>query len=162
MPRIYTRTGDAGKTRLISGKSVWKDNIVLEVCGSIDELNSWLGLVTGLLMKSTLTRKRKIWFSQFLQTIQNDLFALGCQIASHQDKKHRNMPHICQDHIKAIENMIDSLEEELPPLKQFILPGGPPAIASIHLARSICRRTERSLVSFIRKNPSADTITIQY
>ena len=134
LTKIYTKTGDNGTTGLADGSRVLKDDIVCEAMGNIDELNSAL----GLLLSQSLPEQDKV----FLTKIQHQLFEVGAEISS---------PDYCKitaEDTRQIENNIDRLNANLPPLKEFILPNGHFTTTLCHLARSICRRAERSLVAF--------------
>jgi cob(I)alamin adenosyltransferase len=136
VPRIYTKGGDAGFTSLGGGERVSKDCLRVETYGTIDELNSLLGLV--------VSEKVCQENAEIIQFIQNDLFAMGADIAYPQ--KDATTPAIPEEHIKEIENHIDTLTASLEPLTCFILPGGSPSASLLHLARTVCRRAERCLV----------------
>lgn len=136
---VYTRTGDNGTTSLLHGKRLGKDQKIFEVLGTLDEFNSVLGLVLSSVSFSSDARK-------FLVKIQGDLFNIGAKIADDKSKK--------ADYIwlnaktSTIEELIDELESTLPKLTNFILPGGSVAAAHTHVARSLCRRLERTIVSY--------------
>jgi cob(I)alamin adenosyltransferase len=138
--KIYTGFGDKGKTRLYGGQIVDKDNIRVEAYGAIDELNSAIGVVKTYIENNSLIND--------LQNIQNSLFELSAELAT-PDNKNVKSPEsaITNKKIKDIEKDIDKIDNQLDPLKNFILPGGSPGAASCHLARTICRRAERALVS---------------
>ena len=134
--KIYTRTGDGGETMLPDGTRVFKDAAVLEVCGTIDELNSALGLVRAEPLGEQLDR--------LLERVQHDLCRVGAELAT--VKTHTVGPK----HVKAAEEAIDRCEAELEPLGEFILPAGTRAAAGLHLARAVCRRAERRLATLGR------------
>jgi cob(I)alamin adenosyltransferase len=136
--KIYTKTGDGGDTGLFGGPRVSKDAPRIEAYGTVDELNSVLGMAraAGLAIE----------FDAPLGQIQNDLFALGAQLATPNPPAH-DTALIGPGQIAALEAAIDHLEAGLEPLKQFILPGGAPAAALLHFARTVCRRAERRLVT---------------
>jgi len=139
MTKIYTKTGDAGETSLLGGDRVTKDCITLQVVGEIDELNSKIGEAVAHLFGSSQT--------ELLVKIQRDLFKVGAEVASLQTKVGEGLAKIGEKEIKELEDNIDSCSEDLPELKNFILPGGCLAGAHLHHARTICRRTERVLVA---------------
>lgn len=139
MTKIYTKTGDTGETSLLGGERVTKDCITLQVVGEIDELNSKIGEAVAHLFGSSPT--------ELLVKIQHDLFKVGAEVASLQTKVGENLVRIGEEEIKELEGNIDSCSEDLPELKNFILPGGCLAGAHLHHARTICRRTERVLVT---------------
>jgi len=141
LARIYTRTGDDGTTGLIGGKRVSKDSPRIEACGSLDELNALLGVVRSHTLPDRVDRE--------LQLIQNDLFTIGAELATPQGVE-RIDRHIRNEDVQRLEERIDSFEEGLKPLKQFILPGGAGAGAILHLARAVARRAERDCVALSR------------
>lgn len=136
--KIYTKTGDSGDTGLFGGPRVSKDSPRIESYGTVDELNSVLGVVRSLAPEAGL--------DALLAQIQNDLFALGAQLATPNPAAHQTAM-IGEGQITALEQAIDRLQTQLEPLSQFILPGGTPAAAQLHLARTVCRRAERRLVT---------------
>jgi len=136
--RIYTRTGDDGTTGLIGGKRVSKDSPVIETNGSLDELNALIGVVRSNALPAVADR--------ILQRVQEDIFVLGAEIATPKDAARRG-PDIRDEDIKNLEHEIDALENEVAPLKNFILPGGAKAAAELHLARAVARRAERQCVA---------------
>lgn len=161
MPKVYTKTGDQGTTGLMGGRRVRKDDLRIHTYGTIDELNSFLGLVIAMLETQKQSAKIKKEIPPILIRIQKELFNVGCQLANPQSKKEKKWPHITDQHVKDLELMIDRFEAELPPLRQFILPGNHPIAATLHVARSICRRAERQCVSLCYKSRT-NKIIIQY
>jgi len=146
--KIYTRTGDGGDTGLIDGSRVQKDDPRVSAYGDIDELQAMLGVIkSGLAMGSPL--------GALLMTIQKDLFSLSARLADPKDKiADRKEKVVTGDaRVEALEREIDHREAELPPLKAFILAGGGPTGAQLHLARAICRRAERAVVGLSRQVP---------
>lgn len=135
LTKIYTRTGDKGETGLATGERVAKDSAIMHAQGDVDELNSLLGM---------LVCKLEADISVDIKVIQNDLFDLGGELSC-------AMPLLKQDRIDWLEQKLDQLNEDLPPLKEFILPGGGEAASLCHLARSVCRRAERNLVTANRE-----------
>jgi len=145
---IYTRTGDTGTTSLFGGKRVLKCEQLVKVYGSIDELNSWVGLIASQLTVPDV--------QQFLFQIQSDLFTIGSTLAGWKgDLGELN------DRVKEMEARIDAMEKELPPLKNFILPGGSVLGAYTHITRGICRKVERQAVALAQKEP-VDSLIIKY
>jgi cob(I)alamin adenosyltransferase len=139
--KIYTRTGDSGDTALFDGTRVQKSDPRVAAYGELDELNAWLGLVIANLNDDDVTPK--------LRLIQRDLFAIGARLA---DPSHRIAGRVTKavvsaDDIARLEGWIDALDGELPALRRFILAGGSNAGASLHVARTVCRRAERSMVA---------------
>lgn len=143
--RIYTRTGDDGTTGLLGGQRVSKDSPRVEAYGSVDELNAQLGLAIAQMP----SHER---FCQMLQQVQNDLFVVGAELAVPVGKKPVIAP-LSEGHVLTIERYIDEIEEQLPPLRHFILPGGTVAAATLHVARTVCRRAERRVVSLFHVEP---------
>jgi cob(I)alamin adenosyltransferase len=144
MDKIYTKTGDSGDTGLFGGPRVRKDAPRIEAYGTVDELNSVLGLARaqGLALP----------VDALLQQIQNELFCLGAQLATPDPAAH-GTGMIGPANVAALEGAIDHYQQDLPPLRQFILPGGSVAAAQLHLARTVCRRAERRLVTLMHGSP---------
>ncbi len=142
--KIYTRTGDEGETGLFDGTRVAKSDPRVAAYGDIDELNAWLGLVRAEIEDGGLTT--------ILEQIQRDLFALGARLADPAKKIAERIAKaaVTPEDISRLEGWIDQFEAELPPLRRFILAGGSRAGAALHVARTICRRSERAMVSLGR------------
>jgi cob(I)alamin adenosyltransferase len=151
--KIYTRTGDTGETSLFDGTRVKKDDPRVDAYGDVDELNAWLGLTRSSLADRDL--------DDALVQIQRDLFAVGAQLADPGDKLAPRVTKavVTDADIERLERLIDRHEEELSPLRKFILAGGAPAGAALHVARAVCRRAERRIVSL---QPPADLIIVRY
>jgi cob(I)alamin adenosyltransferase len=151
--KIYTRTGDTGDTSLFDGTRVRKDDARVDAYGEIDELNAWLGFARASPMDATLDEP--------LLQLQRDLFALGAQLADPGDKIAERVTKatLGDDDVARLEQTIDRLEAQLPPLRRFILPGGGAAGAALHIARTICRRVERRMVSL---EPPIDSALLRY
>jgi cob(I)alamin adenosyltransferase len=141
LTRIYTRTGDAGRTRLVTGESVSKASPRVAAYGEADELNAVLGL-------ARLELKGEPELDAILMRAQNDLFDLGADLATPAGPEDRTDLRIAPDQVKRLEAEIDALNAELEPLTSFILPGGSRASALLHLARTVCRRAERAASAF--------------
>jgi cob(I)alamin adenosyltransferase len=148
---IYTRTGDKGKTSLFGGKRVLKSDPRVEAYGNVDELNSVIGLVVATLSSKHLKIKKE------LEKIQHDLFAIGSYLASPKADPVLFLIKRATD----FESMIDGQDKILPPLNNFILPGGGRAGASLHQARTVCRRVERGLVALMQKE-EVDENVVKY
>jgi len=150
---IYTRTGDTGETSLFGGTRARKDDPRVDAYGEVDELNAWLGLVRASALEPTLDDE--------VVAIQRDLFALGAQLADPADKLAARVTKavVGDDHVVRLERLIDRLERELPPLRRFILAGGTPAGAALHVARTVCRRAERRIVAL---DPPVDPVLVRY
>ena len=143
LTKIVTRTGDDGTTGLAGGKRVSKDSARVWAVGTIDELNSAIGVARALGVGTELDTR--------LRLIQNDLFNLGAELATPADEFRAGMPRIDERQIADLETLIDELRKELGPLQEFILPGGSPIGAQLHVARTICRRAERFCVRLARE-----------
>jgi cob(I)alamin adenosyltransferase len=154
--KIYTRTGDEGKTGFVGGERVDKDDIRIEAVGTLDELNSVLGLaIASLSGKQTNIRK-------ILKEIQNDIFTLGCELSYFTSQaSERRLPQTTVRHVHNLEVHIDSLTEELPLQTKFILPNGTLASTSLHFARTVCRRAERLIVT-LAHNYQLNPCILQY
>jgi cob(I)alamin adenosyltransferase len=151
--KLYTRTGDAGDTSLFDGTRTRKDDPRVAAYGDIDELNAWLGLVCASAIDPA--------FATELVQLQRDLFALGAQLADPADKIAARVVKAAlgDADVERLEQWIDRLEAELPPLRRFILAGGAPAGAALHVARTVCRRAERHMVSL---QPPVDPVLLCY
>ena len=152
--KIYTRTGDAGDTALFGGGRVSKDHHRVSAYGTVDELNATVGVAVAALADEELRRR--------LGLIQHDLFALGSRLATAPPQEGRpapkGLPEVPVGRIAEMESWMDAPDEELPPLKAFILPGGTPAAAALHLARTVCRRAERAVVHLATLEPVEEQI----
>lgn len=137
--KIYTKTGDHGQTSLIGGVRVSKAHIRIESYGTVDELNSWIGMLRAYgLENSTDT---------LLNNIQNQLFVIGSHLAADPEKSRMQLPEFDPAFTLALEDGIDGLQANLPELKNFVLPGGNQPASAAHLARCVCRRAERLVVA---------------
>jgi cob(I)alamin adenosyltransferase len=147
MPRltkIYTRQGDEGTTSLGSRQRVPKDSLRVQAYGTVDELNSHLGAALAQGLCERLGRE--------LPVIQNELFHLGSDLCFlEEDKKQYQIPQIEERHVAMLEKLMDELTEKLGPLENFILPGGSPGAAQLHVARTVCRRAEREVIALARQ-----------
>lgn len=142
MAKIYTRTGDEGETSLLAGRRVRKDDLRIEAIGCVDEVNAALGVVR---MEHSRSRAVQADFDRTLSRIQHRLFNLGAELASTSSDRNR-VGTVSVSDVAELESAIDRYETELEPLRAFILPGGSPAAAQLHLARCVCRSCERRLV----------------
>ncbi len=153
--KIYTKTGDKGKTSLIGGTKVFKSDLRIETYGTVDELNSYIGLVTDY----TPDEHQR----QILKQIQDRLFVIGSSLACDPDKETgMHIPDLKEEDIVLLEKEIDSMNERLPPMKHFILPGGHAAVSSTHIARCVCRRTERLCVNMQQHELFIEPLIIKY
>ncbi|HEY6866447.1 MAG TPA: cob(I)yrinic acid a,c-diamide adenosyltransferase [Candidatus Eisenbacteria bacterium] len=148
--RIYTRTGDDGTTGLLGPGRVLKCAPRVEAYGSVDELNAALGVARALDAHG--------WLAGDLEALQSRLFALGAELATVEAAMLGSIERIGDQDVAGIEQAIDRLDAELPPLKSFVLPGGHPLAAQLHLARTVCRRAERRLVELQQKEAVAPAL----
>lgn len=157
MPRltkIYTKTGDAGTTALGGGQRVPKDDLRVEAYGTVDELNSVIGVAVAMGLCEKLTNE--------IKRIQNELFDLGSDLCFlEEDKKKWSLPQIEDRHITALESMIDEMTAVVGPLENFILPGGTLGASQLHVARTVCRRAER-IVSTLAREQGIGANVISY
>ncbi len=152
--RVYTRTGDDGTTSLGGGGRVAKDSARIEAYGTVDELNSQIGAALSAGLDSEIALP--------LATIQNELFHLGSDLCMpEEDKASTPVPRIEARHVEALEKLMDRFSERLAPLENFVLPGGSPGAAQLHVARTVCRRAERLVLALSRKE-AVGPFTISY
>ena len=151
--KIYTRTGDTGETALFDNSRVSKADSRVDAYGEVDELNAWLGFVRASGLDAELDGE--------LIRIQRDLFAVGAQLADPAERLADRVTKafVSDEDVERLEQLIDRLEQELPPLTRFILPGGAAAGGALHVARTVCRRAERRIVAL---PPAADELLIRY
>jgi cob(I)alamin adenosyltransferase len=154
--RIYTRAGDAGRTRLATGEAVSKSDARVEAYGAVDETNACLGLARLHPMDPAL--------DAMLGRIQNELFDLGADLATppKPDEAEGQALRIVESQVRRLEGEIDAMNAELPPLASFILPGGTPAAAALHLARTVCRRAEREAVRLAESGAAVSGPALRY
>jgi cob(I)alamin adenosyltransferase len=149
--RVYTRTGDDGRTALVGGRRVAKDDVRIACYGDVDELNSVLGMVRAELADVIASGNPAASdLDDTLAFIQQELFDLGSELATPPEDAYDGMLRIGPQHVTRLEGMIDALQPDLEPLKSFVLPGGGRAGATLHLARTVCRRAERLVVGLLR------------
>lgn len=149
--KVYTRTGDKGFTKLVGGKKVPKDATRIESYGTIDELNSVLGLarVFNDEVKDRLPAAQRL--DEIFRRLQNELFDLGSELATPPDFSYEGMFRVSEAEVTALEKLIDELQKDLPPLNSFILPGGGKVGGFLHQARTVCRRAEREILRLSRE-----------
>ena len=153
--KIYTKTGDLGKTSLIGGTKVPKSHLRIESYGTIDELNSWIGLTSD---QFTDEPSKTV-----LKEIQDRLFTIGASLACDPDKEPlMKIPDLKEVDVELLEKEIDTMNETLPVMKSFILPGGHPAVSTTHITRCICRRAERLCVNMQEQDLFVDPLVIKY
>ena len=160
--KVYTRGGDKGETSLADGTRVSKNHIRIETYGTVDELNAILGIIRTFLRDSTAPEAQVKKLDQMLNTIQNMLFNLGADLATPVSKRWPNMILISAENIQTLEQWIDELNATLPPLKEFILPGGGYVGAFFHQARTVCRRAERRCLDLIHSETDVDLVGMTY
>jgi cob(I)alamin adenosyltransferase len=151
--KIYTKTGDQGITSLLGGTRVPKSDLRIDAYGTVDELNSYI----GLLRDQEVNKDR----SELLKEIQDRLFTIGADLATVPGKDKVKKPDLLSEDIELLEKEMDQMELKLPPLTAFILPGGHTAVSFCHLARTVCRRTERITVELASFEPVSELV-IQY
>jgi cob(I)alamin adenosyltransferase len=151
--KIYTRTGDKGQTSLLGGTRVPKHHLRIEAYGTLDELNSHIGLLRDQGLSDQMVKE--------LLEVQDRLFTLGSHLASDPEKSKVRIPDIGAEDITSLENAIDSMNESLPEMRHFVLPGGHPAVSICHIARCVCRRAERLVVHLAEISP-VEEIVVQY
>ena len=138
--KIYTKTGDKGETSLFGGARVPKSHVRVEAYGTVDELNSYIGLLTDLIIPPQ--------YKAVLKEIQDRLFTIGSILATEPSKQMKT-PDLKNEDIQLLENEIDTMDTELPPLKNFILPGGHSTVSFCNIARTVCRRAERLVINLV-------------
>jgi len=151
--KIYTKGGDKGQTSLLGGSRVPKYHDRIEAYGTLDELNSFIGLIRDINID--------VHYKEILLIIQNNIFTAESRLASDNVKNLNKLPEIFESDILLLENEIDKMNEELPVLKSFILPGGHPTVSYCHIARTICRRAERLTIK-LAQNYDVEAIIIKY
>jgi cob(I)alamin adenosyltransferase len=151
--KLYTRTGDSGETSLFDGTRARKDDPRIDAYGDVDELNAWLGFVRASAIGPDIDAE--------LMSIQRDLFALGAQLADPADRLAARVTKaiVADEHVARLEQLIDRFDAEAAPLRRFILAGGTAAGAALHVARTVCRRAERRIVSL---SPPVDPVIVRY
>lgn len=150
--KIYTKTGDKGTTALLGGARVSKANLRIDAYGTIDELNAYM----GLLRDQSVNKKREA----LIHHIQNQLFSIGSLLAAQPGKKLDYLPELQENDVLALESAIDEMNDMLPEMKNFILPGGHQSVSFCHIARCVCRRAERKVVALADHEEIADRIVI--
>lgn len=155
--RVYTRTGDRGLTALVGGRRVAKDTLRIEAYGTIDELNSALGLAR-VFNADTGPEPVRERLESVLKGLQNEMFDLGSELATPPDATYEGMFRVGPAEVQAIEKLIDELQQDLEPLSSFVLPGGGKVSAFLHLARTICRRAERLILRLGREEEVGENV----
>tara|TARA_B100000530_G_scaffold225641_1_gene145499 strand:- start:122 stop:703 length:582 start_codon:yes stop_codon:yes gene_type:complete len=160
--KVYTKKGDGGSTSLVGGRSVSKGHVRIEAYGTVDELNSIIGLARTFNTQSQNTPSSVAKIDVMLAQIQNDLFCVGADLATLPEDRWEGMDRLSTEDVGRLEGWIDELNDELPALKEFILPGGGPVGSFLHQARTVCRRAERILVGLGESEPDAMEIALPY
>jgi cob(I)alamin adenosyltransferase len=158
--KVYTRNGDHGRTRLVGNQEVEKSCQRIEAYGTVDELNSMIGMARAFFESDRPIEEPKDHerMRRELLAIQNMLFILGGDLATLIPDRWPGMPLISPGHVEEIEEKLDAMNADLSPLEEFILPSGPPASAALHMARTICRRAEREVLRLGRMEPVSETV----
>lgn len=151
--KVYTKKGDKGTTQLIGGTRVPKNTLRIEAYGTIDELNSYIGLIRDQAID--------IKYVQQLLEIQDRLFTLGALLARDPEKQKMQLPELIESDITNLENWIDEMEEKLEPMTSFVLPGGHTTVSFTHIARCVCRRSER-IITELNENSKVSDIVMAY
>lgn len=152
--KIYTRTGDQGLTSLIGGTRVPKSSLRIEAYGTVDELNSWVGMVRD----QDVNQPHRA----LLKHVQDRLFTIGATLASDPERSRMQLPDLLDADVLALEQEMDRLNEVLPELRHFILPGGHPAVSQAHVARCVCRRAERLSIGLREDDDFVPDLVVQY
>jgi cob(I)alamin adenosyltransferase len=155
--RVYTRMGDGGNTSLVGGRSIEKDDPRVEAYGTVDELNTILGLARSFNSQKPPSPRRD-GLDRLLQAIQQRLFDLGSQLATRPGDEYDGQVLIKPEDVAWLERVIDTLNAELEPLKSFVLPGGGLVTAVLHQARAVCRRCEREVVTLGKQQPVGEHV----
>lgn len=151
--KIYTKTGDAGTTSLFGGKRVSKADLRIDTYGTVDELNSWMGVLRDQEINSSR--------QDTLLAIQDRLFTMGSMLATEPGNTKVKIPTLDEADILFLEREIDAMDTVLPPMKAFVLPGGHASVSFAHVARTVCRRAERLVIALHRTEP-VDPLIIKY
>jgi cob(I)alamin adenosyltransferase len=151
--KIYTKGGDKGKTSLLGGARKLKSDIRIQAYGTVDELNSHVGLLADQLVNQGRV--------DFLRAIQTELFAIGSYLASDPDQQHKLLPKVNNDAVDQLESAIDEMDSQLPQLRSFVLPGGHQSVSFCHIARCVCRRAERKVVA-LNEEQDVDLWILEY
>jgi cob(I)alamin adenosyltransferase len=150
--RVYTKAGDKGRTQLVGGRSVSKDHPRIEAYGTVDELNAFVGAARAAALPESVAHSR---LDPMLDQIQQDLFNVGTVLATRPDDHWPGMYHVSHQESERLEGWCDTLNAEMTPLEEFILPGGGTFGSSLHLCRVVCRRAERRVVTLVQHESTA-------
>ena len=149
--RVYTKAGDGGETRLVGGQKVPKDGLRIESYGTVDELSAILGLCRQAAAECKASEVERARFDRILRRVQNELFNLGSDLATLAEDRHPRQPMVEERHVEALERDLDEMNDQLPELRSFVLPGGGWLSSYLHQARTVCRRAERLTVALARQ-----------
>lgn len=152
---IYTKTGDGGTTSLVGGSRVSKDDVRVEAYGTVDELNSHIGLLAEMF------RSRQDGYYDELKSVQRNLFTIQTLLATEDETLYARLPQLAEDEVEILERQIDTLTDHLPQLHSFVIAGGTMAGAQCHVARTVCRRAERCVVTLSHQS-SVDAVLLRY
>jgi cob(I)alamin adenosyltransferase len=152
--RIYTKNGDKGMTQLVGGDWVPKDHARVEATGTVDELNACIGMARQTLEDDTL--------ANYLAVVQDDLFNVGADLSSPASARHPSLYRVGDSDVSRLEGWIDHLNADLPPLREFILPGGGASATHLHLGRTVCRRAERRVYTLMQQEEDVGEGCMQY
>lgn len=152
--KVYTKTGDMGETSLFGGKRVSKAHARIDAYGTVDELNSWIGLVRD----QEVNQKRAALFNE----IQDRLFTVGAELAADPDKPKLKKPDLLESDLALLEEEMDKMDADLPEMKFFVLPGGNQSVSFCHIARTVCRRAERLAIAMREGDEFVADLVIQY
>ncbi len=159
--RIYTRGGDGGETRLVNGRRVRKDDPRVEAYGTVDELNAAVGQAKENLLRAATDCPELAPLGETLLRVQHELFNLGSEVATDSESLGSRQPRVLPSDVERLEAEVDLLNEQIPPLASFVLPGGSPLNADLHVCRAVCRRAERRVVSLSASQPGLE-MAIRY
>lgn len=159
--KVYTRTGDAGQTRLAGGQQVWKDSLRVEAYGTIDELNAAVGVTQATNAEGARNNRYATRLDEELLWVQHKLFDAGAILATAPGQTFPMMPTISEEDVKRLERLMDESQKDLKPLKEFILPGGGKVSSLLHFARTVCRRAERVCVRLAREE-TVDPLIVKF
>jgi len=160
--KVYTRTGDRGQTRLVGGAAAPKDHPRIEAYGTVDELNAVVGLVRTWNQMSDAPADVVERLDAMLGQVQNDLFDVGADLATPSASRWEGMRPVGDNAVNRLESWIDELNADLPPLTEFILPGGGPVGAFMHQGRTVCRRAERRVLTLMHEEPDVNEGVLRY
>src|ERR1017187_8145872 len=151
--RVYTRQGDQGETALAGGQRVPKDGVRIEAYGTVDELNSFVGMARSTVAEMAAGEPRLVALTAILLRVQHELFNLGSILATLAEDVHPKQARVTETEVAQLETEMDRMNEGLPPLRSFVLPGGSRLNAELHVCRTVCRRAERVVTALAREEP---------